>query len=447
VLRATNACVIDRLRFMPEAPRIIGAKPRPRVLLVGFAEDENQTRRMLELFPTVRLVAGMGDVQGDEWDMVIQREGSLSLQDHMYGIGVGCSDYPTIVRSGDNRLRYFRFGYVGKGTIATEFRLNESLPGELFSLVTRQLGRLAQSREFNPELSMSFFSEQPGVEPGDEVVYLVWTAEPSILAALVNRRNGKSYLALPEGVTDVTSWARVMVSIWHRRDSTVFPSDPSWEGSPDWMSQDELAALRNLEEAESARQAKLDELDAIVEQNREALATARDEAMKGEQLLLRGGGDELVSQVIRSLERMGFIVQNRDDVNPPNDRLEDLWVTDDDDPSWIALVEVRSYAKGAQVSDLLRLSGRFANRFLQGQQRLPSRLWYVVNHFTNEDPSGRPQPLDTNPREVETFASDGGLVIGTKSLFLLVREIETGAVNESDARARLREHTGVFDYP
>jgi hypothetical protein len=186
--------------------------------------------------------------------------------------------------------------------------------------------------------------------------------------------------------------------------------------------------------------------------NREAelsakLAECADAAESGPRRLLTAKGDDLVEAVHEALELLGFQVENRDLVNPPSDRLEDLWVTSPlDDPNWIASVEVRGYSGGAALSDLLRIAGRFAPRFSATTGRPPSRSWYIVNQLIGRDPLTRPQVLAGHPNELAEFASQDGMAMDTADLFTLVRNVELGRFDRDDVRHMLAAGIGRITF-
>lgn len=124
------------------------------------------------------------------------------------------------------------------------------------------------------------------------------------------------------------------------------------------------------------------------------------------------------------------------------DMLEDLRVTDPDEPGWIALAKVRGYKGGAHLRDLLRI-GRFVTRFLRDTGDEPSRRWYIVNGFLEHDPSEREEPLHSNPSEVATFTDDGGAVIDTRVLFKLSQEVAGNRRDRASALASLRHVVGI----
>jgi len=183
-------------------------------------------------------------------------------------------------------------------------------------------------------------------------------------------------------------------------------------------------------------QGKLDAID----QRLQTMGTAAD---ANERALLTSQADSLKNVVIGSLRRLGFVVDDMDSAWPQGDKREDLRAKNPDHAEQIVLVEVRGYARGAQLSDLMRMQ-RFAARFQKDEGRLPDRLWYVVNHSLADDPSQRQPALASNPTEVETFAESGGLVIDTVELFKLWQAVDANRVDPAMAHMMLMKATGRF---
>ena len=105
---------------------------------------------------------------------------------------------------------------------------------------------------------------------------------------------------------------------------------------------------------------------------------------------------------------------------------------------------IRGYKRGAQLNDLMRI-GRFVTRYLQETSKLPNSAWYVVNQYIEQDPDARPSSLSSNPREVETFKEDNGLIIDTRLLFRMQMKVRSGEIQPQDARAKLINATGRLE--
>ncbi|MBV9823824.1 MAG: hypothetical protein JO144_16460, partial [Actinobacteria bacterium] len=150
-----------------------------------------------------------------------------------------------------------------------------------------------------------------------------------------------------------------------------------------------------------------------------------------------------VAAVAEVLTELGFAVAKSDDAAAKGDKLEDLQVRLSPEGEEVGLVEVRAYAGGAQLNDLLRVS-RFVERFVQATGKFPARRWYIANQFFRQGPAERGRPLASNRLEVATFGEAGGLVIATQDLLELYLRVERGELAADDARALLWNSTGYF---
>lgn len=201
--------------------------------------------------------------------------------------------------------------------------------------------------------------------------------------------------------------------------------------------------LQRHRESSAQTLADLADREEQLEQEVARLLAGTDER---ERSLLTTQGDELVAIVGVALRDLGFEVEEMDPVWPAGQRREDLRVSDSDDLTWVAIVEVRGYTGGGQVNDLLRI-GRFQNRYLQDEGAEPTRSWYIVNQFKDLDPDERPALLASSPDEVATFAESGGLAVDTRTLFTVWMEVRYEQISRERARATLRAATGVLVYP
>jgi hypothetical protein len=317
------------------------------------------------------------------------------------------------------------------------------------SLVESDLLPLIQSRASNPVIYVTLEGGRSMVldwKPAMVESYLS-TTEPRYLAGQFARHGGKSRLiSIPDG-TDVVAWAAAALSVWRDVDADRFPSGPDWRRERDWQTPDEQSAARTLLDLEGEAMRLTAEL-----QHREGAATA--DLLKAQELgdagprrLLTEQGASLVNAVIDALGALGFNVKDMDEIHPPNDRLEDLRVSDPGDGNWEAIVEVRGYNSGAKVSDLLRIQGRFVPRYVAAEKKLPSASWYIANQFLKRSPAERPPILDTNPEELHVFAESGGLAVDTRDLFLLAAAAERGDVTPEESRQLLINATGRFTFP
>jgi hypothetical protein len=431
---------------MPSS-RMIGVKPRPRALISGF--DDNTTDRLMALFPTSRTIGtSLEDVQTDEWDVLVLGDGGVSwLPRHLFLIGFGCDAYG----HPHQESGYYTIDYLvtyRASTLSQEFQVAEGLHPDVELLIERDLLPLARGRERNPVITESAeYVENAASPDAPWLTPFLTTSDHGVLAGRVLRSGEEAEAwCVPEGVADPVPWVVAAMRVWHSVDASRFPFDPGWSSEPRWMTLKEEDLLRSIDDVVKEREAYAVESALREERLRQEYAAAADEASRGRGRLLTANGAELVAGVQDALESLGFAVENRDLINPPNDLLEDLWVTSPDDPEWVALAEVKGYSGGAQLGALLSITGRFVPRFLESQGRYPSRSWYIANQFIGRDPGSRPPMLSGNPSELAEFESQHGMVLDTAVLFSLLKDVESGRLSNEEARAMLVSAEGRFRY-
>ncbi len=282
---------------------------------------------------------------------------------------------------------------------------------------------------------------------GPDIYAFLETTEPVPLAGRFRRAGDEAELWwLPAGI-NVVAWVQAAVEQWSNVDPSRFrPLIENWKRSVEWETPRETAARCALVDLESERDDFLTRMQGRIQAQELELEQARSEGDASERRLLTEQKDELVEAVITALEAFGFAVQNMDLVWPENDRREDLRVTTVDVPDWVVLVEVRGYGKGAQLSDLIRITARFLPRYEREVGALPSAVWYVANHSLRQDTSLRGRILQGNDAEISEFESGEapGLVLDTSALLRLWLRLQRGELSAGEARDRLVGARGLF---
>lgn len=229
---------------------------------------------------------------------------------------------------------------------------------------------------------------------------------------------------------------------WNAQDPNRFPSSPSWTSDARWMSaeqQQHVLALRN--EIDSARE-QIDHLTSAIREFEVKLdVLSGDVEQSPQRKLLMATGDDLVEAVAYALKAFEFDVVDLDAlVSEGVAKTADLLVSEDD---WSAIVEVKGYAKGAKSNDLMDvMKHRRAYEHRHGSHA--GNMWYVANIFRKQSPESRPEIFAGADDQLDSFADPDGLVIDTRELFDLLKQIESGAVSPSAARAVLKNSTGRF---
>jgi hypothetical protein len=181
------------------------------------------------------------------------------------------------------------------------------------------------------------------------------------------------------------------------------------------------------------------ELDALDQ----GIDDAKKEAdEKGLGLLLTTDGDELKDAVLGALTIIGFKVADVDaTLEEGEGKREDLWVEHDEE---VVIAEVKGYKRGAKFRDLMRAKD-YRLLYLQKHGSVPDGQWHIVNANRSRPPDLRPRLLEGHDEAVDAF---GGLVIDTRDLFKLVRDIQRGDVAQEEALDLLwKANPGFFHYP
>lgn len=151
-----------------------------------------------------------------------------------------------------------------------------------------------------------------------------------------------------------------------------------------------------------------------------------------------------MAAVVAALENLGFSVVDADELpEHKGKKREDLRIGDGD---WVALAEVKGMAGAARSNALIQVTNAAAH-FASTQGHRPSALWYVVNAYLNDDPAQRPTVLAGRDDDIAMFGdAHHGLVIDTRELFALRQAVMLGTLSPAQARAQLKESTGLFQH-
>jgi len=391
----------------------------------------------------MRVIQSLTEVAQNEWDVLVTRMGVGDAAPHLFAL---------VVEGADTSTRDCGWADVkGVGvsvsvnfsglSVARELEVPADLPAALHTVVVDWLAPAAQAQTQH-RLLQTF-----GARIYERLIRpFLRTSGGNVLAGSFRRTKGRADCwCLPSYVTNLLPWATVALPEWRELAPDRFPQNDPWQSRAEWRTPGELALISErtqLENAQAAAEREFQDRLKGVDERLRALSAAAD---SNERALLTSKADILKNVVIKCLRHLGFVVEDMDPLRPQGDKLEDLQVRDPDYPDWIALAEVRGYARGAQLSDLMRMQ-RFATRFQKDNLRLPDRLWYVVNHSILTDPSDRQSALASNPNEVQAFAESGGLVIDTVELFKLVGAVDGRLLTPADARSSVHGAAGRFTY-
>jgi hypothetical protein len=440
---------------------VIGKPTHPQVLFTGFEDTDPGFAAMSALVPTARLLADgeMNDLRAVEWDIVVSRETDVDAPDHMHVLALGCERVGLAKTSRGGSTVF----YGGKQP-SEILHVADDLPDAVRRLVVGELVPWLQAQPFRPFLMTSIgsglygtksvgfgrrveSSANPATLP-QGLVALVRDADGNMIAGGFERYGGGWCWALPYVPKNPELWFATALSDWHERTPDKVPALPDWRSRVTWATPRETTSRADLAALRDERLQLLTDLDARETALRSAEMAAIAAADAGPRRLLTAQGDKLVDAVTDALETLGYTVANIDNEESTSGqpKVEDLRLSDPDEPGRTNITEVRGYTGGAKVSDLQRLA-RFAALYLLRTGALPTTRWYVVNQFINTDPDTRRRPLAGSEDDLSVFAEDGGLVIDTRDLFHLAHRVDDGGMSGAAARALLRRATGVLPMP
>ena len=183
--------------------------------------------------------------------------------------------------------------------------------------------------------------------------------------------------------------------------------------------------------------AKADEeihrLRACREELEVALGAAARQAEQGARRILWLDGDELVVATGQILGDLGFTVRDMDaELEPSQQKREDLRLTRSEETGWEAIVEVKGYANGTRTRDSRQVREQ-RERYIKEKAKPPDLTLWLCNPYRETDPSSRPTP-DQNVHEAAE--NIGAVHILTTDLYrqwalVAAGELEAEAVVQS----------------
>lgn len=434
-----------------------GGRPRPRVALLGVFDDDTRPAFSV-LFPTIwegpDLTALLRQVNPKELDLLIIGTGVKGAGNWSDQLHVICFsdeiDYlpgpiPVSAVWTQNRSETEEFMFPSADLEFDRLRKAD------FSHLTSAKGFSLLEIRRHPYESGPFSADKQGAAL-DRLMRSALISDPhsglpfAVIFVRDGAGKGVAWLPLPD--TNIANWVDAIVRSWASNDPEVFGSVEDWMQSPRWTTQVEKSIVEKVVDLERRRTLQIERIDKQIAQLNTDLQEATQDANQGLRRLITAQGDMLVAEVSGVLSRIGFEVQNVDELlEEGSPKREDLRLTDPrakgDD--WEAIVEVRGYRNSAgKAADLQRLS-RFEKLYQQEKGRFPGKLIYVINPQTELSPDRRELPLASAEEDIRVFAESGGLVVSTLDLFQVVN-----ATDESDLSAvleSLKYSTGRWHLP
>jgi hypothetical protein len=437
---------------------VLNARTPPRTLILGFEQEiEEVVETVTGVVGDVLPITSLTEVNPAEWDCLItdttwaQRGGYMNRQtvtfpDHVCVLYRASGVYDLTLEERDSWR-----GRIDQDTghVSHELLLPPSTPEDVAGLVRDVLLPAVSQRTTHAHFDVMLYppdisgsgqaggrprTNPPAVEP-----FLI-TAGGAVIAGRFSRSATASAWLLPGEVKDLLPWLKAALRSWSNLAPDRFPGLPDWTEDAAYATSDELRVRDELRSVQEERARVVRQLTAREAALQASLDELKERADSGARRLLTGHGDPLVEAVADALTALGFSVDDRDQTRR-DEKLEDLRVTDEEHPGWLALAEVKGFSKGARTTGMTQFL-RFQGRFIQDTGRAPAALWYIVNHQRANDPTSRGLALQGADEDVAVFADAGGVVIDTADLFRLVQQVARGEVRAADAREKLRNARG-----
>ncbi|GAB3757574.1 hypothetical protein GCM10027599_23860 [Yimella radicis] len=252
---------------------------------------------------------------------------------------------------------------------------------------------------------------------------------------------------LPPFVTDRRAWLLLAWRRWAESDERL-PGPPLGYEHEAWMTPTELSAWNALKQVKVDRERTLRELQEREDDAQRDHDAAQIAAVQGARRLLTEEGGELVSAVMDALQTLGFEATDADAALKRGEmRRHDIEVRSPD-AEGVIIAEVKGTKKGAATSWFQQIGSHEKHYMSQHAGDPPAGKWLIVNPERGKAPDARGTPYtNNNAQDLAVFAQDGGLVVPTKSLFSLMRDVQLDELDAAAARRLLLETTGRLDYP
>lgn len=431
---------------------VLDERPLPWVIALGISETSDIGNALRGLGGTVHFCQDLKSVRQADFDFLVS---TLSPDEAL-----------------KNNLRVLQFldeghawAQVGvyENTRSHTLRLTQGERASLFDVedaaVVRGLKPLIERtilRNLSPAAIYDVVVSRPtgytGYDstPREDIQFIPLVVERNgdALACIVRHKGGGEWWFLPAMTSGPTAWVEAAFRSWKDSHPEAFPVGSS-EPEDTWLTFPERNAAaeiqRHMEETAKLLQAR----EAELEQLQNSARVLSELAQEKERRLLYAKGDVLVDAVCDALALLGFEVSDSDEVAALSGtaKREDLQIRLPSVSGWVCLAEVKGKSRGAAMRDVVQLAK--AGAIYQSKNGdMPDAEWYIVNANNQQAPSERPVPLGTSLEDVEHHAKEDNLVvIDTRQLFILMREVESGSVEKSVAQKSLLEAEGIYRVP
>jgi hypothetical protein len=445
----------------PAAGRRVGDDPRPRALFAWSGPNHDRVAEVLaQHAPTVREIDHVREIRQADYDLLVTNlMGSLTSR--FNGPGTPPDEHLFVVSfmlDGEQDGHVIDSLHLGSVRIrsrihhlAQSIEVPDDLPEALEHLIGDDLVPAALSRAgHHPyfEMLVSQRAGLPETPPRFRPFLLTTPPGPRVLAGCYPRSASSEGWALPDDLRRPWDWVAAAVRHWAVTYGR-FPLVGGWWEDQRWQTRPEVAASSRRTALRAELAAVTSRLETeLADASGELDAAVRDAAI-GLRRLLTEKGDPLKEAVAGAFTQLGYVVTDRDAEEPPDPggRIEDLGVTDPDDPGFDPIVEVKGYDSGARAGDFGSMMRHLVRAISNG--RSPTAIWWVANTWRKRPPDDRRALLaGEEPMIAEHAGEDVPLVvIDTRDLFRAVRAVEDDLVTSMAVRASLRACRGRWVPP
>jgi hypothetical protein len=408
--------------------------PHPRILFQNVPNSVS--------LDTLRALAGTSEVIGNDisgvhvsdWDLVVSFSAVPWVGHGMHLLSFGARQLPTCWE--ENALKT-----PLRGSVLNARGIEVAVDGpEISSLLERSV----VANDPGPGMRKRLVNMPKG-----SVAFVTVGDEKAPWAACLVYPGRQFVYALPGETTLHVEWLAQTIADMHEVDPVRFPAQPDWRRSDAWATPPLQRAIRELVAIEREREIALDALSRRESATRAEIETVAADAASGMQRLLTATGDELVAAVQELLSEFGFSAENMDEHHSTTGgaKLEDLRVSfsGGDGQTWVGLVEIKGYTKGAKANDVGQIYGRPTRAYLKETGKDPDGLWHIVNVWRENDPSSRGTPF-SGSSDLLLLEDNGGCAIDTRDLFRAWRDVESGKSSAEEVRQSLVSALGRWTW-
>ncbi|MCL1841799.1 MAG: hypothetical protein FWF75_08660, partial [Propionibacteriaceae bacterium] len=246
---------------------IVGSAPHPRILFVGWAEDDPGLQEMTELIPTWKIWDGnLQSIRWADWDALVSCQKfdypdpfSHPTQHRMPVLAFPHSTLPMCRTANEQLMSVYPDALKQP---STEMEINDILPAPLKQLVQREMIPWLQKLPERPLLEHTYSTPsgfctrgfQTDMD-GNSPYWFVRDADHVMIAGAYRTRHNESVWWIPFIPDYPAEWLSAAMEAWSTELPDQFPPRSPWRTQPRWMTRDELRTTEEITQKEAALRA------------------------------------------------------------------------------------------------------------------------------------------------------------------------------------------------